>query len=695
MRKFLTYCLFLLVGMLSVGFVVEARLAIDPYTPINTFDDASQWNWLNDGRNVTMTLSADYEDKVEGTASLRVDYSVPENGENYYAFLQWKPSGGQDWSSEEFDRITFWVKFDPGSKFYYLQYWMAGGGAGSNNRGKTFHYHEIKHLIDGNWHQLEVKKSEIDWENFKFHDFVYEIRFFIKVNNSGEVGDSGTFWLDFLSPNMALRDIEGTVSDPGVDVKYANKEVFLTSDITQYSATTDANGSFSFPAVMSGIYNLTIEEPGYTTYSKTVEVNHDSSQPISLGELHLVPLPGDKIQSFTVDSSEFTPVLGSKVNIQYKVGKPSFTKLEVLKDEEVVRVLKARSLQYPGSFDLIWDGTDDLGNVLDQGEYRLQLTAERLDETTQQITKTVAITNRMPLVYIAPENEENPQRAFELRLTAEQGTVLLFEVFDEAGNIIYSKGLTQAQSGEAVLTWEGQTQSGDMAPEAQYEFSLTVTPQGQLGQKFFGTIVVDSTPPEPVRPVLPVPGAEITNTKPELRWEGFADLYQVIYGQQEDLSDGILVTTSEPQLQITEALAPGRWYWQVLGIDLAGNVSRNNAVSTFVINSLDTTEMDLPFLQVGPNPFSPGEDGRRDELVVSYTLTRPAEVKIEVFNLAGRLIAYREALLHDPGDHIWFWNGTDSSGGLVKTGLYLLKITIKDNETLEVGERMQPIMVIR
>ena len=43
--------------------------------------------------NVTMTLSADYEDKVEGTASLRVDYSVPENGENYYAFLQWKPSG--------------------------------------------------------------------------------------------------------------------------------------------------------------------------------------------------------------------------------------------------------------------------------------------------------------------------------------------------------------------------------------------------------------------------------------------------------------------------------------------------------------------------------------------------------------------------------------------------------------------------
>ncbi|HQD40521.1 MAG TPA: FlgD immunoglobulin-like domain containing protein, partial [Bacillota bacterium] len=261
--------------------------------------------------------------------------------------------------------------------------------------------------------------------------------------------------------------------------------------------------------------------------------------------------------------------------------------------------------------------------------------------------------------------------------------------------IIYSKGLTQAQSGEAVLTWEGQTQSGDMAPEAQYEFSLTVTPQGQLGQKFFGTIVVDSTPPEPVRPVLPVPGAEITNTKPELRWEGFADLYQVIYGQQEDLSDGILVTTSEPQLQITEALAPGRWYWQVLGIDLAGNVSRNNAVSTFVINSLDTTEMDLPFLQVGPNPFSPGEDGRRDELVVSYTLTRPAEVKIEVFNLAGRLIAYREALLHDPGDHIWFWNGTDSSGGLVKTGLYLLKITIKDNETLEVGERMQPIMVIR
>ena len=40
MRKFLTYCFILLVGMLSVGFVVEARLAIDPYTPINTFDDA-------------------------------------------------------------------------------------------------------------------------------------------------------------------------------------------------------------------------------------------------------------------------------------------------------------------------------------------------------------------------------------------------------------------------------------------------------------------------------------------------------------------------------------------------------------------------------------------------------------------------------------------------------------------------------
>ncbi len=83
---------------------------------------------------------------------------------------------------------------------------------------------------------------------------------------------------------------------------------------------------------------------------------------------------------------------------------------------------------------------------------------------------------------------------------------------------------------------------------------------------------------------------------------------------------------------------------------------------------------DKPLLEVYrpyPNPFFKQQSG---DLQVPFHLGESQHVEVEVFDILGRLVSVLANHTMNQGQHSVKWNGTDTHGGSVAPGLYLVKI---------------------
>ena len=72
-----------------------------------------------------------------------------------------------------------------------------------------------------------------------------------------------------------------------------------------------------------------------------------------------------------------------------------------------------------------------------------------------------------------------------------------------------------------------------------------------------------------------------------------------------------------------------------------------------------------------PNPFNP-------RTIVSFSVDRPRQVTISVFDMTGRRIAVIADQAYNAGSHTVEWNGRDSSGRAVSSGTYLVRMETED-----------------
>jgi len=73
--------------------------------------------------------------------------------------------------------------------------------------------------------------------------------------------------------------------------------------------------------------------------------------------------------------------------------------------------------------------------------------------------------------------------------------------------------------------------------------------------------------------------------------------------------------------------------------------------------------------RVLPNPF-------RVRTTVSFRLSETSQVKLDVFDLGGRLVRRLVDRQDGPGEHQITWNGLDDSGRPLTTGCYLVRMTV-------------------
>lgn len=73
-----------------------------------------------------------------------------------------------------------------------------------------------------------------------------------------------------------------------------------------------------------------------------------------------------------------------------------------------------------------------------------------------------------------------------------------------------------------------------------------------------------------------------------------------------------------------------------------------------------------------PNPFNP-------TTTISYTIPRTGEAKLAIYNVKGQLVNTLVNEVKDFGEHKVVWNGTDSRGNNVPSGIYFYRFTTNDH----------------
>ena len=122
--------------------------------------------------------------------------------------------------------------------------------------------------------------------------------------------------------------------------------------------------------------------------------------------------------------------------------------------------------------------------------------------------------------------------------------------------------------------------------------------------------------------------------------------------------DGIAYTYTDRSCQ------PGRVYHY--RVDVAAEYGRKNLFQT---SPLTVPSLDVRLEQNFPNPFNP-------RTIIGFSVPSSSHIELTVFDPDGRRVKTLTNRIYPAGRHRASWDGTDSSGNPVSTGIYLYRLRI-------------------
>ncbi|MFC1548227.1 T9SS type A sorting domain-containing protein, partial [Candidatus Neomarinimicrobiota bacterium] len=78
------------------------------------------------------------------------------------------------------------------------------------------------------------------------------------------------------------------------------------------------------------------------------------------------------------------------------------------------------------------------------------------------------------------------------------------------------------------------------------------------------------------------------------------------------------------------------------------------------------------------NPFNPMQEA---STTILYSLVEPSDVRLAIFDLLGREVRVLDSGFKEDSEHIVRWNGKDTLGKLVSSGIYIYRLEV-DGQTL-------------
>ena len=97
------------------------------------------------------------------------------------------------------------------------------------------------------------------------------------------------------------------------------------------------------------------------------------------------------------------------------------------------------------------------------------------------------------------------------------------------------------------------------------------------------------------------------------------------------------------------------------------------------IQALDSANLKPDSLTCQPRVFAPKGNAFSTHTTISFTLDQPAQVTIKVYNVAGQLVEWMaQQQAFGSEKQAIPWDGRDSDGEVVATGLYIVTVTVGD-----------------
>ncbi|MGE5497916.1 MAG: FlgD immunoglobulin-like domain containing protein, partial [Syntrophothermus sp.] len=112
-----------------------------------------------------------------------------------------------------------------------------------------------------------------------------------------------------------------------------------------------------------------------------------------------------------------------------------------------------------------------------------------------------------------------------------------------------------------------------------------------------------------------------------------------------------------------QAVSAGSYLYRIKQVDINGTYKYYGPVSVN-IESPD----ELVLFQNSPNPFNP-------VTAISYNLPKQENVTLKIYDQLGRLVITLTDEVKQAGSHVTYWNGRDSHGNIVSSGVYLYRLT--------------------
>lgn len=141
-------------------------------------------------------------------------------------------------------------------------------------------------------------------------------------------------------------------------------------------------------------------------------------------------------------------------------------------------------------------------------------------------------------------------------------------------------------------------------------------------------------------------------------------------------------TTGQTTLILPSA-EPG-WFFRIRAWDTFGNPGPLSEWCSLGTSDADDMRSDqgLRLSQHISNPFHPGAK-------IAFNLSEPARVRVNIYDLGGRLVWRIADGIHAPGQHMTTWGGFDAAGVKAVSGVYFLELTVG------VRQQVRPFTLVR
>jgi hypothetical protein len=196
--------------------------------------------------------------------------------------------------------------------------------------------------------------------------------------------------------------------------------------------------------------------------------------------------------------------------------------------------------------------------------------------------------------------------------------------------------------------------SGNEPPGAP---ALVSPPNGAIG-----------LPPSPVLTV-----ANATDPEGDPLTYGFRVYADPLLTELVRSVDGVPSGSGQTSWTVSPPLADGTYYWRVFAADPELRGPYMPKASFTVGTALAVGDAGAParpgLAGVAPNPFAAATQ-------VTYRLTRPARVRLDLFDASGRHVRRLVDGVAAEGVYAVAWDGRDTRGGIVGPGVYLAQLWV-------------------